>query len=353
MKPKILEHCAAVVFVTIALLTGLVLVNTISRQGNKAEPAAVRAFGDLSFVHFNNPFELALLKDAINLYYPGRHDLNDSLISVIVRFKERQFAAKLMDSRVSQNLTWERFFDIVLMYVKFLLVYVLVMALTWYGVQTLASIRFIYKKGVAESPLSSIKTMIRHGLVLFASGVGIFFLFCPAYVIAYAIRTEFNTDTVVFMILLGVVSNGVLITYTNKFYSFLVAESRKGYVDTAIVKNCRSSYRFRGADGIPLGALLQPFKKFRGHVFDHVFSNARYQYLPTIKEQASFLISGLIIIEMALNIHGHLTYEMLRQLLYKNYSMVVAIILLIFYTVKATEVVADCLMYKANKRLKN
>jgi hypothetical protein len=351
MKPKILEHCVAAVFVTIALLIGLMLVNTLSRQGNKAEPAAIHAFGDLPFVDFSSPFDLALLKDAINLYYPGRHDWNDSLINVIVQFHERQFTAKLLDSRVSQNLTCERFFDIVLMYVKFLLVYVLVMALTWYGVQTLASIRFVYKKGVSSSPPSSMKTMIRQRLVLFASSTGIFFLFCPAYVIAYAIRTEFNTDTIVFMILLGVVSNGVLITYANKFYSFLVAESRKGYVDTAIVKNCHSSYRFRGANGISLSALLRPRKKFRGHVFDHVFSNARYQYLPTIKEQASFLISGLIIIEMALNIHGHLTYEMLRQLLSKNYSTVVVMILLIFYMVKATEVVADYLMYKANKKL--
>ena len=157
----------------------------------------------------------------------------------------------------------------------------------------------------------------------------------------------------VFMVLLGVVSNGVLITYANKFYFFLVTESRKGYVETAIVKNCHSSYRFRGPDGIPLGAILRPVKKFRGHVFDHLYSNARHQYLPTIKEQASFLISGLIIIEMALNIHGHLTYEMLRQLLYKNYSTFVVMILFIFYTVKATEAVADYLMYRADRRLES
>ncbi len=351
MKPKLLEHCAAVVFVTIALLAGLVLVNTLTRQGTSREPSVIHAFGDLSFVDFNNPLDLALLKDAINSSFPGRHDLNDSLYSVIVQFGQRRFAAKLQDSRVAQDLTWVRFFGITLMYAKFLLVYALVMTLTSYGVQTLAAIRFVYTKSAAASPPTTTKDRIRRGVVLFASGAGIFLLFCPAYVIAYAIRTEFNTDTVVFMILLGVISNGVLVTYANKFYSFLVGESRKGYVETAIVKNCLSSYRFRGADGVPLTALLRPFKKFRDHVFDHIFSNARHQYLPTIKEQASFLISGLIIIEMALNIHGHLTYEMLRQLLYKNYSLVAVMILYIFYTVKATEMVADYLIYKAEKKL--
>jgi hypothetical protein len=351
MKAKLLEHCAAVIFVTLALIAGLMLVNTFTRRAESREPAAMRAFGDLSFVDFNNPFDLALLKDALDLYYPGSHDRNDSLLNVIVRFKERRFAAKFQDSRESQPLTPARFIGILPLYAKFLLVYVLVMALTWYGVQTIASVRFVYKKGIAASARSSFPDRFRRGMVNAASGAGIFLLFCPAYVIAYAIRTEFNTDTVVFMILLGVVSNGVLVTYANKFYSFLLAESRKGYVDTAIVKNCRSSYRFHGVDGIPVGALLRPLKRFEGHVFDHIFRNATHQYLPTIKEQASFLISGLIIIEMALNIHGHLTYEMLRQLLYKNYSTVVVMILFIFYTVKATEVVADYLMVKAEKRL--
>lgn len=88
-------------------------------------------------------------------------------------------------------------------------------------------------------------------------------------------------------------------------------------------------------------------------MFDHIFSNAAHQYLPTIKEQASFLISGLIIIEMALNIHGHLSYEMLRQLLYRNYSIVAVIILFIFYTVKATEIVADYLVFRGNEKLEN
>ena len=119
MKPKLLEHCAAVVFVTIALLVGLVLVNTLMRQGTSREPAAIRVFGDLSFVDFNNPLDLALLKDAINRSFPGRHDLNDSLYSAIVQFRQRRFAAKLHDSQVAQDLTWVRFFGITLMYAKF------------------------------------------------------------------------------------------------------------------------------------------------------------------------------------------------------------------------------------------
>jgi ABC-type dipeptide/oligopeptide/nickel transport system permease component len=88
-------------------------------------------------------------------------------------------------------------------------------------------------------------------------------------------------------------------------------------------------------------------------VFDHIFKNAQFQYLSTLKEQASFLITGLIIIEMALNIHGHLSYELLRQLLYKNYSIVTVIILGIFYTVKLTEIATDYFIHRQTLRYEN
>jgi len=153
-------------------------------------------------------------------------------------------------------------------------------------------------------------------------GIASVVLFCPAYVIAYSIRTEINTDTMVFLIILCVISNGLLMVYANKFFTFLVTESRKGYVETALVKNLYNSYLPHGADGISYGSMLKPFKLFQGHVFGHIFKNARYQYLATVKEQASFLITGLIITEMALNIHGYLNYEMLRQMLYGNYDIV-------------------------------
>jgi hypothetical protein len=180
-----------------------------------------------------------------------------------------------------------------------------------------------------------------------------FVLFSPAYVIAYSIRTEFNTDTTLFLVLLALVSNGLLVTYANKFYHFLVAESRKGYVRTALVKNLRSSYRFGAKDGIRRRDILAVSKRFQGHVLDHVLRNARYQYLATVKEQASFLITGLVIIEMALNIHGHLSYEMLRQLLYRNFDIVMVILLLIFYTVKLTELLTDVVVHREQVKYGN
>jgi hypothetical protein len=239
------------------------------------------------------------------------------------------------------------------MLLKFVLVYAIVMILTYYGVQTLAVFRFTRKKLRSRRTTRTFADFLARVAKTIGKTAAYFVLFSPAYVIAYSIRTEFNTDTIVFMALLGVISNGLLVTYANKFYAFLVAESRKGYVETALVKNLSDSYSPRGRGGIGYRAILSPLKRFDGHVFGHIFANARYQYLSTIKEQASFLVSGLIIIEMALNIHGHLSYEMLRQMLYKNYDIVIVIILGIFYVVKGTEVVVDVMGNRAEKRIEN
>ena len=152
------------------------------------------------------------------------------------------------------------------------------------------------------------------------------------------------------MIILGVISNGLLITYAQKFYTFLVTESRKGYVQTAIVKNLTTSY-FK--DGIPLKSIFSIKKFFPGHVFQHIFLNARFQYFGDLKEQASFLITGLIIIEMALNIQNHLGYELLQNLLYKNYLYVLLIILGIFLVVKFTEIFTDVILQKETKKYEN
>jgi len=354
MKQKLLEHFAGIIFVTLAMIAAVWVITAAAASAERKGHAGMECFGDLSYINFNDPFERALLSDVINIDYPGRADRNDSLFRPIVKFKQKEFVDNLQDHHVAEGLSPAKIADILGMYAGFLLIYVLVMVLTYYGVQTLAIFRFVYKKRLsALQGGASAARKVRHGLAALLAGLGTLVLFCPAYVIAYSIRTEFNTDTVIFMILLGVISNGVLITYANKFYAFLVAESRKGYVDNAIVKNMHAGYRFHSAEGIAFSSIVNPVKKFRGHVFDHIFRNARYQYLATIKEQASFLITGLIIIEMALNIHGHLNYEMLRQLLYKNYAIVAMIMLLIFYTVKMTEIFADFLIYRENLRYEN
>jgi hypothetical protein len=350
MKSKLLVHLTSIVFVTGILLALLAIYGV--------ETAATRPVTDgtpdLSFVDFSNSFQKALALDVMNIFFPGRFDENNRIIASAARVQNNTLREKLQGSNEKQSLSWGRSGQLLGMFIKFLIVYAIVMLLTYYGVQTIGVWRFCRKKTRSEANSNpNLQARLLHGLKTVAIGISSFVLFCPAYVIAYSLRTELNTDTVFFLILLCVISNGLLMVYSNKFYAFLMAESRKGYVDTAIVKNLNNSYGRSGAQGISLKALLAVRKSFSGHVFDHIFRNARFQYLSTIKEQASFLITGMIITEMALNLHGYFSYELLRQMLYGNIEIVIVMLLLIFYTVKATEIGTDYLVYKEGLRYDN
>jgi hypothetical protein len=352
MGGKLLEHVLSVVVVTALLLLALAGFNAARRSAADAELARFARLGDLAFVDTNDPFERALLKDAVNVFYAGQRANNDALVAELIEARQKEFSDRLQKGHLAQSLNADKLRELAAMYLKFLIVYVVVMALTYYGVQTIGVWRFC-RRHRADARHGGFASRIKAIASRLLLGAASFVLFCPAYVIAYSIRTELNTDTAFFMALLGIISNGLLMVYANKFYAFLVTESRRGYVETAVVKNLNASYNRRGPGGIPLRAILRPIKRFKGHVFGHIFANARHQYLSTIKEQASFLITGLIIIEMALNIHGHLSYEMLRQMLYRNYDIVTVIILGVFYTVKATEVFTDALVHRAGMRYEN
>jgi len=353
MKARLLEHLLSIVFVTLALLVTMTAIGLSRREARERAADRYGALGDVSFINTEDPFQRALLSDAADIYFPGQANRNDTLVDKILDYQRKQLADKLQRAHLTEGLSPSKIGELLAMFVKFLIVYAVVMLLTYYGVQTIAVWRFCRRKQRATQHSRSLVQRAGGLARAFFLGVASFVLFSPAYVIAYSIRTELNTDTVFFMALLGVVSNGLLMVYANKFYAFLLTESRKGYVETAIVKNLRTSYELGHPNGIPYGAVLSPIKKFKGHVFDHIFTNARHQYLSTIKEQASFLVTGLIIIEMALNIHGHLSYEMLRQMLYRNYDIVIAIVLCMFYTVKATELFADGLVWRAAAKLEN
>ncbi|NIS37999.1 hypothetical protein GWN91_02210 [Candidatus Saccharibacteria bacterium] len=56
---------------------------------------------------------------------------------------------------------------------------------------------------------------------------------------------------------------------------------------------------------------------------------------------------------MALNIQGHFTYELLQNILYKQYDVVLTIIFGIFLVVKATEVFTDYWMHREAMKYEN
>jgi hypothetical protein len=361
MKFKFLEHLLSTALV-VALLLGLMAhfraqAGEGEAAGMVAAPTEIADYVQWDFLDLNDAFERALFADLLRTYRPGTEAGNERALALLEEYRRDRLLSSLQRAHTSERLGAAKLGSLLWMYLKFLTVYVLVMALTWYGVQTLAVWRFVRDRrklhpGVRDES-RKFPGMVRVLLGRLLSMAAAMVLFSPAYVIAYSIRTEFNTETLPFVVLLAVLSNGLLAMYGTKFHAFLTAESRKGYVETAVVKNLDNGWLPGEKGGISAGALFRLRKRFDGHVFGHIFRNAEFQYLATLKEQASYLITGLIIIEMALNIHGHLSYEMLKQILYRNHDIVVAILLLIFLTVKATEVLTDALLFLRQRKYAN
>ncbi len=260
-----------------------------------------------------------------------------------------------------------------LAWIRFVIVYAVNLFFLYYAVQTLGIIRFImYKqqnpsytakfigdvsrlrhiKFLNEIPavLISILKSFSFGLLRASAWL---ILFTPSYVVAYTFRTNFNTDSVFFMITLGCFTNGILIMYSEKFFHLLTTESRKGYVETALTNRLSRDFSVGSGKSLSWKKILSFRKDFGNHLLEPVYRNARFQYLSVFREQASFLISCMMIIEMALNIHGHLGYELLQRLLFREYITAGAMIFGIFIIVKCTELFTDYRMILETRRYTN
>ena len=357
MRKKIIEHLVSIVVIGAIFISVGYYLTSKSMPG----PVSETSKPNFAYVNLNDPLERTILEESLRFFYPQTTIRMDELQKI---YAGRDLE-NIIFKKEHRTLNWQNITSISYMYIKFILIYLFVLILTYYGAQSLAIFKFVKDKQKRSSYIMMLRYQIFHApkkstrlisvllIKAIAKGIILFTLFSPAYVIAYSIRTSFDTNSVFFMILLGILSNGLLISYTQKFYTFLNAESRKGYVQTARVKNLSQDYSRNHTSGIPYRRIFAPVKYFTGHVFDHIYMNARFQYLSSLKEQASFLISGLVIIEMALNIQGHICYELLQNILYENYQIVLLIVFLIFLLLKVTEIFCDYLVWFQTKKYGN
>ena len=350
----ILEHCSAVVVVALALL-GLAAA---IRTGGSAAPAAadprIARYLAIDSLDWGDPLDRALFRDALGALGTGSRRTIDSLVRAVDDARLSAFAdpsRKLGGERA--RLDMREAAGLLPMFASFLLVFVTVMALTYLSARALALWKFIAWKQGRDSAFRLFLAVLEErgyrgipaaaGLLVASAARGILalILFSPAYVIAYALRTSVDTGSLLFLVPLAVISNGVLINQANQLFTLLVAESRKGYVETAVVKGLGAAWDWNVPGGLRHRVILFPSHEARAHVFRDIYRNARLQYIPSLKEHAAFVVTGIVIIEMALNISGHLCYALLRHMLYREYDIAIAIAFAIFLTVKVTEACVD------------
>ncbi len=366
---KTREHITAITLTGFFFLLFIIFFKPESAVEKIEGMKEIKELVNPDIINFGDPVEKEVFRQSVMAFYPASPGKADSLLQAIEEYRTAIFTNdEFKTGGQPRSLTFMVFWDITGMYIKFIIIFLIVMALTYYGAKTIGVLRFVREKQNRKSYLRILVNYLKTAdhkkekldylyniLALTGKALlkGLFYmiLFAPAYVIAYSFKTRLETDSLFFMIILGVISNGLLINYANKFYTFLVSESKKGYVNTAVVKNLNSGWDKQA--GIGYRKIFALIKDFDGHIFQHIYLNASHQYLQTIKEQASFLITGLVIIEMALNIQGHLCYELMQTILYGFYDITAVIIFLLFLLLKLTEIIVDRHYETESARLEN
>lgn len=362
MIRSILENLGSVLLV---VLLSILLLSVIRSDRALLEGEATRLiapFLTADSLDPGDPLQRTLFKESLRTFYPDREARNDSIVAALDAYGLKK-VTRAEEGRPGRGLSPENIRRIAWMYVRFVAIFAVVIILTYVGARMAAVFKFMQTKQGTHSSLSQLAVLFsrwrsgdvppnafKRSAVLFLKalfkGVITLLLFSPAYVIAYAFKTELDTGSVLFMVLLAVVSNGLLMNFANKFYTFLIHESRKGYVETATVKGLDDVYVLPSGWGERILALLMPLRAHSRHVFRHLYSNAAFQYIPVVKEHAAFVVTGIIIIEMALNIQGHLCYELLQSIMFNDYDVAVVIVVGIFLAVKAAEMFIDVWHYR-------
>ncbi len=371
MLKKAVEHIISVLFFTVVLiLIYYAFLKKDETEINK-DKLATELF-QKQIVDFGDNFEKTLLSDVLNLYNPDSTEGNKNIIFQIEELQAEKFSNINMKSGGEyKGLNVDSVYKVLGMYFKFLVIYLISLFLIHSFAKTFAIWKFVKVKQGTNSYFDEFVTTLKEyvnnllpqnirkrklniAIKLFIKGtiktMAYFIIFSPSYVVAYSVKGSSISDSSLFFIILAVFTNGLLINYSYRFYSILKSESKKGYVNTAIVKGLDNNYKTKmfGYKNI-----LKFHKRFPEHVFNHIYINAIYQNVLNIKELSALLITGIVIIEMALNIQGYLCYEMLQNILYKNYDVVIFIIILIFITVKTTEFFVDLEYYNMTKKYEN
>jgi hypothetical protein len=354
LRRIILEHLSAILVVGLVLVALAVLLTSVENSTMLRPDAGVARYLAMRDVDWSRPLHRELFHDSYRLLHSATEEAVDSVLRSIEETRIRDLtdpARKLGGER--KTLTWDAAATLVPMYVVFIFVFLSVLGLTYLAARAMAIRKFILGKQGRASYLRRYVAAIRSGGVRSAAvrlgllggavlqALASLVLFSPAYVVAYSLRTRLDTENVFFLILLAVVTNGVLVHYANRLYALLVTESRKGYVETAIVKGVRAGYMWDHREGLPRTVMLSPAQAAEGHVFHEIYRNARLQFIPSMKEHVTFVVTGLVIIEMALNIKGYLCYTLLQHMLFREYDIAIAIVFLIFVAVKVIEACID------------
>ncbi len=323
-----------------------------------------------SGLDINSTYDRLIFEDAVENVLKENPTEKEELITSLNEFTEEKYTnKKLKTGDRRESLSFSTLPGILWKFIKFLLLFAIVEFSIFYLSERLALIKFYLVKEkknsfgrllvqkMAERKNYYIKEKIdwTKTVLLFIGMLGRFFgylvLFSPVYVIAYILKFNSENITFIWSFVFGIFTNGVLIAAVNKFYHLLVTESKRGYVETATVKNV-PLFPDENLKGL-LKILLLKNGNFGETIVTQIFASAHIQFVPSFKEVSHFVITGLIIIEMALNIQSGVFYQMMRSFLFAEYDILFFILFLVFATVKFVDAAIELYAVRESGKYEN
>jgi hypothetical protein len=354
-KKEIREHFIGLAFFT-ALFAALIFFVSGSENENKF--SEIKSLLTAAELNPENELDAATLLDAIKNYYKNSPKA-DALIAEYFAYKEFLLTARENKSGADvRSLDFSLALSLLGKAALFAFYFALIGFLLFYLSESFALLKFKRKncgagkqQKKAEKENAQIMNLLKKAGEIILAAAGYFILFSPVYLIGYLFKFNYENVTFFSYVILSVFTNGVLITSANKFYRLLESESVKGYVETAKIKGVNYDC---SADGkITATRIFSPFKFFGEHILTQIYKSAHLQYLSAFKEIARFQITGMIIVELALNLQNGIFYELLKALKGKETAVAIFILMLVFFVVKASDIVTDYLFLKENAKYEN
>lgn len=352
MKEILKSHLTGVTVIAGILIILIFYFNSKSEALAEPPPIA-KKLAKIENFDFNDPLQVDILLEAVERFTGSQAEKEKWRLEIeeyrVKYFTNKYFKEGAEKPGISAAVAESLFPK----YLKFLFLYIVSLILLFYIVKTAGLIKFVRTRQTRNSVSSEFKGKVLYSAGKIFSFFSILILFSPVYVIAYAVKGTVTSDNYFFFIVLLLLGNGITITFMNKFYHYLVSESQKGYILSARVKNLNDNYDMLSYKELLLLVLKGKSDSLREHIIYDIFKNASVSFALVIKELISFLITGIIITEMALNIQGHLCYEMMQRVLSKEYDIVLFIVLLIFMTLKVSEIITDISALRSVKKYAN
>ena len=364
LKAEIESHLISLFFFTFIFLVAIFISYNTVKENPYADIDKLLKKSGLSL---QNELDRAVIKDVLKNYFGNEKAKN--LTEKIEKYRSEILTNGNFKS-VGNKLNLTSFKSILSKWINFLFLFGISAFLLFYFSESFALVKLkLLKLGksnfallllkeinaVKDNPSGYKKTHLNEVLkLIFFILVKIFaylILFSPVYIVAYVFKFNYENISTLAYLILTLFTNGMLILSVNKFFLLLQGELNKGYVLTDKIKGVKTG--FTKDDGISFARIFSFHKNFGIHILKSVYLNAHRQFIYDFKEISRFLITGIVIVELSLNIQNGFFYEMLQHLMRNEVDILLTIILLVFISVKVSDILITYFFYRENLKYEN